>query len=57
MAGNWNSVEDLAGCHDAKGSWEKIEAEDGNKERGGCRNPRLDKDNSKCLKHIEIVLE
>ena len=31
----------LSSCHDAKCSWEKIEAEDRDEERGGGRDPGL----------------
>ena len=42
----WRKVKQshLAGCHDAKCSWEKVEAKDGDEERGGGGDPGLGKD-------------
>ena len=47
----------LASCHNAKCSWKKVEAKDGDKERGGGGNPGLGKDVSNQLSFKKNIIE
>ena len=45
----------LSSCHDAKCSWEKVEAKDGDKERGGGGDPGLGKDGFGLIKFLKTL--